>query len=166
MTTFTLVHVVLSLIGIGSGLVVLYGMMRGKRMDSGTAIFLATTAATSLTGFLFPFHGVTPGIVVGIISIAVLAVACGARYMRHLTGGWRTIYVITAETALYLNVFVLVVQLFEKVASLRALAPTQSEPPFVITQGVVLAIFVVGGIFAVKGFRAEAKPRAVLPKAA
>lgn len=166
MSSFTLVHVILSLIGIGSGLVVLYGMIRGKRMDSGTALFLATTALTSLTGFLFPFHGVTPGIVVGVISVAVLAVACVARYMRHLTGAWRAIYVITAEVALYLNVFVLVVQLFEKVAALKALAPTQSEPPFVITQAVVLAIFVVAGIFAVKGFRVNSRPTAVLPKAA
>jgi hypothetical protein len=166
MTTFTLFHVVLSLAGIGSGLVVLYGMMRGKRMDSGTALFLTTTAATSLTGFLFPFHGVTPGIVVGIISMAVLAVACIARYMRHMTGAWRTTYVIAAAIALYLNVFVLIVQLFRKVASLKALAPTQSEPPFAITQGVVLAIFVLAGFFAVKGFRASSKPTAVLRKAA
>jgi hypothetical protein len=166
MTTFTLFHVVLSLIGIGSGLVVLYGMIRGKRMDSGTALFLTTTAATSLTGFLFPFHGVTPGIVVGIVSLVVLAVACMARYMRHLTGPWRATYVITAAIALYLNVFVLVVQLFRKVESLRALAPTQSEPPFAITQGVVLAIFVVAGIFAVRGFRAESPTTASLSKAA
>jgi hypothetical protein len=166
MSTFTLVHVVLSLIGIGSGLVVLYGMIRGRRMDSGTAIFLVTTAATSLTGFLFPFHGVTPGIVVGVVSVVALAVACVARYMRQMAGAWRATYVISAEVALYLNVFVLIVQLFEKVASLRALAPTQSEPPFVIAQVVVLAIFVVAGVFAVKGFRAEAKPTAVLPKAA
>jgi hypothetical protein len=167
MTTFTLLHVVLSLIGIGSGLVVLYGMIRGKRMDSGTTLFLTTTAATSLTGFLFPFHGITPGIVVGIVSMVVLAVAATARYMRHLAGAWRAIYVITATTALYLNVFVLIVQLFRKVASLNALAPTQSEPPFVITQGVVMAIFVVAGIFAVKGFRQESpKTTAIFSKAA
>ena len=166
MTTFTLFHVVLSLVGIGSGLVVLYGMIRGKRMDSGTLLFLSTTAATSVTGFLFPIHGVTPGIVVGIVSMVVLAVASVARYARQMTGGWRTTYVISAAVALYLNVFVLIVQLFEKVASLRAMAPTQSEPPFVITQVVVMAIFVVAGIFAVKGFRAKSATITTLPKAA
>jgi hypothetical protein len=166
MTTFTLFHVVLSLVGIGSGLVVLYGMIRGKRMNSGTLLFLSTTAATSLTGFLFPFHGVTPGIVVGLVSVGVLAIASVARYVRQMTGGWRTTYVISAAFALYLNVFVLIVQLFEKVASLRALAPTQSEPPFVITQVVVMAIFVVTGIFAVKGFRAKSATIATLPRAA
>ena len=152
MPAFTLVHVVLSLVGIGSGLIVMYGMLRGKRMDSGTALFLATTALTSVTGFFFPFHKVTPGIVVGIISLVVLAVAIVARYAKHLQGGWRSTYVITAAVALYLNVFVLVVQLFAKVPDLKALAPTQSEAPFVISQVVVMAIFVVWTIFAVKKF--------------
>ncbi len=154
MTTFTLFHVVLSLVGIGSGLVVLYGMMRGKRLDAGTALFLATTALTSLTGFLFPFKGVTPGIVVGAVSVVVLAVAGMARYIRQMAGPWRTIYVITAAVALYLNVFVLIVQLFEKVPSLKVLAPHGNEPPFVITQGVVMAIFIGAGILSVRGFRA------------
>lgn len=155
MTTFTLIHVVLSLIGIGSGLVVLYGMIRGKRMDSGTALFLATTLLTSLTGFLFPFHQVTPGIVVGVVSVVLLVMAGVARYVRGLSGAWRPTYVVTAEVALYLNVVVLIIQLFEKVARLKALAPTQSEPPFLATQIVVMAIFVVLGIFAVKGFRTQ-----------
>lgn len=167
MTTFTLIHVVLSLIGIGSGLVVLYGMIRGKRMDSGTALFLATTLLTSLTGFFFPFHGVTPGIVVGIVSVVLLAAAGIARYVRGLAGAWRPTYVVTAEVALYLNVVVLIIQLFEKVGSLKALAPTQSEPPFIVTQVVVMAIFVVLGIFAVKGFKiGERKTALNLPKAA
>ena len=156
MDTFTLVHVVLSLVGIGSGLVVLYGMLRGKRMDNGTALFLATTVLTSVTGFFFPFHEVTPGIVVGIISILLLGVAIVARYVRRLSGGWRSIYVITATIALYLNGFVLVVQLFEKVPELKALAPTQKEPPFLVAQVLVMVIFVVLGILAVKGFKEQA----------
>lgn len=153
MPAFTLVHVVLSLVGIGSGLIVMYGMLRGKRMDSGAALFLATTVLTSVTGFFFPFHKITPGIVVGVISLIMLAVAIVARYAKHLQGGWRSTYVITAAVALYLNVFVLVVQLFQKVPDLKALAPTQSEAPFVVAQVVVMAIFLVWTIFAVKKFQ-------------
>jgi hypothetical protein len=166
MTTFTLVHVVLSLVGIGSGLVVLYGMLRGERMDSGTALFLATTVATSVTGFFFPFHEFLPSHGVGIVSLIVLAVAIVGRYVRHLAGGWRSAYVINAAIALYLNVFVLIVQLFRKVPALKALAPTQSEPPFLVTQIIVMAVFVVLGIFAVKRFRVDAPTAATLAKAA
>ena len=153
MTTFTFVHVVISLLGILSGLVVLFGLIAGKRLDGWTSLFLITTVATSVTGFMFPFHKLLPSHVVGVISLVVLAIAIVARYSRHLAGGWRRTYVISAVISLYLNVFVLVVQLFEKVSALNALAPTQSEPPFKITQVVVLAIFVVLGIFAAKGFR-------------
>ena len=153
MTTFTFVHVVISLAGILSGLVVLFGLIAGKRLDGWTALFLITTVATSVTGFMFPFHKLLPSHVVGAISLMVLAIAILARYSRHLAGGWRLTYVISAVIALYLNVFVLIVQLFEKVPALNAMAPTQSEPPFKITQVVVLAIFVVLGIFAAKGFR-------------
>ena len=153
MTPFTFVHVVISLIGILSGLVVLFGLIAGKRLDGWTLLFLATTVATSLTGFMFPFHKLLPSHVVGAISLVALSIAILARYSRHLAGGWRRSYVISAVLALYLNVFVLVVQLFEKVPALNALAPTQSEPPFKITQVVVLAVFVVLGIFAAKGFR-------------
>jgi hypothetical protein len=156
MDTFTLVHVVLSLIGIGSGLVVLYGMLRNKRMNSGTALFLATTVLTSVTGFFFRFEKLLPSHVVGIISLAVLAVAIVARYLRNMAGSWRAAYVITAAIALYLNVFVLIVQLFRKVPALKALAPTQSEPPFAITQVVVVVIFIVLAIFAVKKFHPAA----------
>ncbi len=152
MDTFTLVHVVLSLIGIGSGLVVLYGMLRNKRMNSGTALFLATTVLTSVTGFFFRVDKLMPSHIVGIISLAVLVVAIVARYMRSMAGGWRAAYVITASIALYLNVFVLIVQLFRKVPALKALAPTQSEPPFAITQVAVMVIFIVLTIFAVKKF--------------
>lgn len=166
MTPFTLLHVVLSLVGIGSGLVVLYGMIRGKRMDSGTALFLATTVLTSLTGFFFPFHGVTPGIVVGIVSMVVLGAAVYGRYVRRMAGAWRPVYVIGATVALYLNVVVLIIQLFEKVGSLRALAPTQSEPPFLATQVVVMAGFVVAGILAVKRFRIDRAKAVEMVKAA
>ena len=151
--TYTLVHVVISLVGIGSGLVVMYGLLAGKRLDRWTALFLATTVATSVTGFGFPFDHLLPSHKVGIISLVVLAVAILARHALHLAGAWRWIYVVCAAVALYLNVFVLIVQAFEKVPALKALAPTQSEPPFLVTQLVVLALFVVLGIFAVNRFR-------------
>jgi len=140
--TFTIVHVVLSLVGIGSGVVVLYGLLTRKRLDRWTALFLASTVATSVTGFGFPFDHLLPSHVVGVISLLVLAVAIVARYALHLNGAWGRLYVITAMVALYLNVFVLVVQLFQKVPTLNALAPTQSEPAFVLAQLAVLALFV------------------------
>jgi len=154
LATFTLVHVLISLVAIVSGLLVLYGLIKGKRFDGATAIFLATTVLTSLTGFLFPFTHLLPSHIVGIISLVVLAVAIVARYPLHLEGAWRWIYVVTAVLALYLNVFVLVVQSFLKIPAVHALAPTQKEPPFLIVQLIVLAISIVLGIFAVKGFRA------------
>ena len=153
MSTFTLVHVALSLIGILSGLVVVLGLLAAARLDGWTAIFLVTTVLTSVTGFFFPFHGITPGIMIGILSMVMLAIAIFARYSKHLAGHWRGTYVITAMIALWFNVFILVVQLFEKVPALRALDPTQSGPPFKITQGVVLLVFVVLTIAATKRFR-------------
>ena len=114
MTTFTFVHVAISLVGILSGLVVVFGLLATKRLDGWTALFLVTTVLTSVTGFFFPFEGFKPSYVVGAISLVVLALAILARYRRHLAGGWRRTYVISAVIALYLNVFVLVVQLFEK----------------------------------------------------
>lgn len=156
MTSLTFVHVVISLVAIFSGLFIVLGFLRDDRLDHMTALFLATTTATSITGFFFPFHGMTPGGVIGIISLIVLAVAVFARYRRHLADGWRRTYVISAVLALYLNVFVLVVQLFEKVPSLRVLAPTQSETPFKITQLIVMAVFIGLGIFAVKSFHEQA----------
>jgi hypothetical protein len=153
MTTFTQVHVALSLIGIVSGFVIAFGLLAAKRLDSWTAFFLISTVATSVTGFFFPFHGFTPAIGVGIVSLVVLAVAIFARYTRQLTGAWRWIYVVAAMIALYLNVFVLIVQLFQKVPALKALAPTQSETPFLVAQLVAFAFFVVLTIFAAIGFR-------------
>jgi hypothetical protein len=156
MTTFTLVHVVLSLIGIFSGFVVVLGMFAAKRLDGWTALFLVTTVLTSVTGFLFPFHKFLPSHGVGIISLIALAIAIFARYLRHLAGGWRTVYVVTAVISLYLNVFVLIAQLFMKVPALNAMAPTQSEPPFLIAQVVGMVIFIVLAIGAAKKFRSEA----------
>ena len=116
---FTKLHVVISLIGIVSGLVVMFGLLAGQKLNRWTALFLISTVVTSVTGFFFPFHGVTPAIVVGIISLVLLAVAIVARYVRHLAGAWRWIYAVTAMISLYLNVFVLVVQLFQKVPALK-----------------------------------------------
>ncbi len=155
MTTFTFVHVLLSLIGIFSGFAVVFGLLRANRLDGWTALFLASTVLTSVTGFLFPFHKFLPSHGVGIVSLIVLAIAIFARYGRHFAGAWRRTYVISAVTALYLNVFVLVAQLFMKVAALKELAPTQSEPPFKVTQLVVLTIFIVLGTFAAIRFRNE-----------
>lgn len=151
-STFTLVHVLISLVGIGSGLVVLFGLLTAKRLDGWTALFLVTTVATSVTGFGFPFDHLLPSHKVGIISLVVLALAILARYSFHMAGKWRWIYVVSALIALYLNVFVLIVQAFEKAPALRALAPTQSEPPFLVAQLVVMLVFIVLGVFAVKKF--------------
>lgn len=153
--TFTAIHVLISLVGIGSGLVVMYGFFNSSRLDRWTQLFLATTALTSLTGFLFPNEHITPGIVIGILSMIVLAIAAGARYGLRMRGLWRPVYVISAAIALYFNVFVFVVQSFEKVPALRSLAPTQKEPPFGITQLLVLVLFVVGTVYAVKRFHPD-----------
>ena len=150
---FTLLHVIISLIAIGSGLIAVGGMFASRRLPATTALFLLTTVLTSVTGFLFPIHGFTPGLGVGIISCVILAVALFAYYGKRLMGAWRWIYVSTAIAALYFNVFVLVVQSFTKVAALNALAPTQSEPPFVIAQIAVIAIFILLGLIAVITFR-------------
>ena len=152
MTTLTFVHVVLSLVGIFSGFVVAYGLLRAKRLNGWTAVFLVSTVATSVTGFLFPFHRLLPSHVIGVVSLIVLAVAIFARYGRRLAGAWRRTYVITAIAALYFNVFVLIAQAFMKVRVLKAMAPTQSEAPFLVAQLVVLVLFIVLGIRAAKRF--------------
>jgi hypothetical protein len=131
----------------------MYGLLTAKRLNGWTALFLATTVATSVTGFGFPFDHLLPSHKVGIISLVVLAIAILARYPLHLAGAWRRIYVISAAIALYLNVFVLVVQAFEKVPALRAMAPKQNEPTFLVAQLLVVAIFVVLTIVAAKRFR-------------
>ena len=148
----TQVHVAISLIGILSGLVVLVGLLTAHRLDGWTALFLASTVATSLSGFLFPFNGFTPAIGVGIISLALLVVAIFARYAKRLVRGWRWIYTVTAMFSLYLNVFVLIVQLYQKIPSLKALAPTQTEAPFIATQVVTLLLFLLLTTLAVLKF--------------
>jgi hypothetical protein len=152
---FTFLHVLISLVGIGSGLVVMYGFLTGRRLDALTAVFLITTVLTSVTGFAFPFDHLLPSHIVGIISLVILAVAIPARYMFHLAGAWRWIYVIGATTALYLNVFVLVVQSFLKVPALKALAPTQKEPPFLIAQLLVLVVYLGFTVLATRRFHIE-----------
>jgi hypothetical protein len=154
--TFTAVHVVLSLIGIVSGLIVLFAMLGRKRLDGWTALFLATTVLTSVTGFFFPRGQLLPSHIVGGISLLVLAAAIVAFYVYRVAGAWRWIYVAGAVLALYLNVFVGIVQAFQKLPFLRSLAPTQSEPPFVVSQLVVLALFVLLGIMAVRRFHPPA----------
>jgi hypothetical protein len=148
---FTLAHVLISLVGIFTGFVVVYGLINARELEGWTSWFLWTTVLTSVTGFMFPFHGFQPSYVVGAVSLVILAAAILAR--RHLATGWKKTYAITSVLALYLNFFVLVVQLFRRVPALKALAPTQTEPAFKITQLVVLLLFVVLTILATTKFR-------------
>jgi hypothetical protein len=152
MDALTIIHTLISLVGIGSGWVVLYGLLTSNRFESWTKLFLTTTMLTSLTGFLFPFHGFKPSYVIGTLSVIILLIAILARYRYGLLGGWRRTYVITATVALYFNMFVLVAQSFMKVPALHDLAPTQSEPPFGIAQLALLLIFIWLGYRAAKGF--------------
>ena len=146
---FTILHVIITLVAIGSGLIVVGGMFASHRLPATTALFLFTTGLTSVTGFVFPIHGFTPALGVGIVACLILVVAMFALYKEHLVGAWRWIYVITVVGSLYLNV---------KVSALNALAPTQTEPPFAITQAVVLAIFIQIALIAIIKFR---PPKAV-----
>jgi hypothetical protein len=147
--------VIISLIGIVSGIIVMVGLLGSNRMPGMTAIFLLFTILTSATGFLFPFTELLPSHMIGILSLVLLAIACLALYVMKLSGLWRWVYVVTAMTSLYLNIFVLVVQAFLKVPALHALAPSvpPSEPPFATVQGVVLVFFVIVIIGAVRRFR-------------
>ena len=162
-SAFTEVHVAISLIGIAAGAVVLFRMLDTKRPGAWTALFLAATVLTSVTGFFFPRDHVLPSHVVGILSLAVLTLAILALYFYRLAGAWRWIYVVGAVTALYFNVFVGVVQAFQKVSFLQPLAPTQSEPPFLAAQAVVLGLFIVLGFMAVRVFRPDIRAAAVRP---
>jgi hypothetical protein len=152
---YTVIHTLISLVAIFTGLVVLFGMLAGKRLDNWTKWFLITAVATTITGFFFPFHGFTPAIGLGIISLPFLALAIFARYPKHLAGSWRWIYVIGAVICLYFNLFVAVVQAFEKIPALQAMAPTQTEPPFKLTQLVVLLVSVLLAIVAAIRFHPE-----------
>jgi hypothetical protein len=154
--TFTLIHTIISLIGIATGLVVVYGLLNNNKMESWTAAFLLTTVLTSVTGFGFPFTKLLPSHIVGIISLVVLVPAIAAYYLFKLAGWWRLVYIVCALIALWFNCFVGVVQAFMKIPALRALAPTQGEPPFLIAQIVVLIIFIVLGYIAVRRFRPAA----------
>jgi hypothetical protein len=158
--TLLQVHVVLSLIGIASGFVMLYGLVTGRPFGGWTALFLATTILTSVTGFPLPPFGFDPPRAVGTLSLVLLAFAVLALYAFHLAGAWRWIYVVTAIASLYLNVFVGVIQAFLKVPAIHDLAPTQTEPPFLIAQGAVLLLFVVLGLMALKKFHPGHQPAA------
>jgi hypothetical protein len=152
---YTIIHTLISLVAIFTGFVVLFGLLSDKRFDGWTKWFLITAVATTVTGFFFPFHGFTPAIGLGLISLPILALTIYARYPKNLAGAWRLIYVLGAVISLYFNVFVGVVQSFEKIPALKAMAPTQSEPPFKLTQLVVLALFVVLTFVAAIRFRPE-----------
>jgi len=158
--TFVQIHVVISLIAIASGLIVLYGLLTGKPLGGWTALFLVTTILTSITGFPLPPFGWDPARVLGVILLVLMGAAVAALYIFHLAGAWRPIYVISAVASLYLNCFVGVVQAFQKISPLHALAPTQSEPPFLIAQVVLLAAFVVLGVLAVVRFHPQTAPAA------
>src|SRR6266404_3793442 len=155
LSTFTAVHVIISLIAIVSGIIVMFGLLGSRRMPGLTAIFLLFTILTSATGFLFPFEKLLPSHMIGILSLVLLAIACLALYVMKLSGAWRPVYVVTAMISLYLNVFVLIIQAFLKVGPLHALAPSvpPSEPQFAILQGIVLVFFVIVIIGAVRRFR-------------
>ncbi len=158
--TFTQLHVIISIIGIVSGLVVVWGMLESKKLASWTAVFLAFTVLTSITGFPLPPFGFDPPRAIGIISLVLLAGAILGYYVFRLRASWRWIYVVTAVTSLYLNVFVFVVQAFQKIAFLQPLAPTQSEPPFVVAQAIVLALFAGLGFLSVRRFYPDSFVRA------
>ena len=145
---YTIIHTLISLVAIFTGFVVVFGLLASKRLDVWTKWFLVTAIATTITGFFFPFRGFTPAIGLGIISLPFLALTIFARYPKHLAGLWRWVYVIGTVICLYFNLFVLVVQLFEKVPALHAMAPTQTEPPFKLTQFVVFQVSALLAIIA------------------
>jgi hypothetical protein len=154
-TTFTLIHTLISLVAIVAGLVVVGGLMAGARLDGWTGLFLATTALTSITGFGFPFTKLLPSHDVGILSLLILVPVTYARYRKYLEGAWWGLYVVGSVLVLYLNVFVLVDQLFRRIPALIVLAPTHREPPYLLTQLIVMALFVPLGFAAFKRFRPE-----------
>lgn len=152
-TMFTLIHTLISLVAIATGLVVAGGLIAGQRLDGWTGLFLVTTALTSITGFGFPFTKLLPSHYVGILSLVLLVPVILARYRKHLEGAWRGVYVVGSVLVLYLNVFVLVDQLFRRIPALIVLAPAHKEPPYLLTQLFVMALFVVLGIAAARRFR-------------
>lgn len=157
---YTIIHTLISLVAIFSGIVVLLGMLAGHRLDGWTKWFLITAVATTVTGFFFPFHGLTPAFMLGTITVPILAITIYARYPKQLAGAWRWVYVIGAVLSLYFNLFVLVVQSFEKLPALHALAPTQTESPFKFTQLTVLLVSILLAIIAVIRFRPQSRSAA------
>jgi hypothetical protein len=155
-TTVTLFHTVISIVAIAAGLVVVGGLIAGVRIDGWTGIFLVTTAVTSITGFFLPFTHLLASHWIGIISLLILPFVIAARYWKHLRGGWRGIYVVGTVLVLYLNFFILLVQLFRRIPALIVSAPKQTEPPFVLTQLLVLALFAWLGVAAFRRFRPQA----------
>jgi hypothetical protein len=153
LATLTLLHVLISLIGIAAGLIAVAGWLKSDLARLPTTIFLITTVLTSVTGFFFPFVKLMPSHILGIISLVMLAFAAFAFYRKHLSGVWRSIFAVTALLSLYLNVLVLVVQSFQKVPILKALAPTQTEPSFLVAQGLALIVFVILTIVTAVRFR-------------
>ncbi len=159
LAALTLIHVAISLVAIATGLVFAADLLVSRERPAWTQVFLWMTIATSVTGFLFPVERITPAHVFGVISLAVLAVTLWSHRRLHEEGTWRKTYIATALFALYLNVFVLVVQMFQKIAPLKALAPTQTEPAFGLAQGAVLLGFLYVGFRAVKQFRPAMRGR-------
>jgi hypothetical protein len=157
---YTIIHTLISLVAIFSGIVVLLGMLAGHRLDGWTKWFLITAVATTVTGFFFPFHGLTPAFMLGTITVPILAITIYARYPKQLAGAWRWVYVIGAVLSLYFNLFVLVVQSFEKLPALHALAPTQTESPFKFTQLTVLLVSILLAIISVIRFRPQSRSAA------
>lgn len=156
MNAFTLLHVAISLAGLAAGFVVIRDFLAARARPGWTRLFLAATTATSVTGFFFPFHGFTPALGLGLVSLVVLAFGFFALNARRLAGRWRAVYVVTVVIAQYFNFFVLIVQSFQKIPPLRVLAPTEAEPPFAFAQGAALVAFIVLGTLAVKRFRPAA----------
>ena len=157
MSLLTIIHVALSLIGIAAGFLVIFQMIGGKTLGGLNAVFLWTTILTSVTGFFFPITKLTPGLIIGSISLVILAIAVLALYSKKLAGGWRTTYVVTAVMAQFFNVLVLVVQSFQKIPALHEHAPTDDAPIVKMGQLGALLLCIVLGIFAGKNFKKAAQ---------
>ena len=153
--SLTLVHTIISIVAITAGLVIVGGLIAGVRIDGWTGIFLATSVLTSVTGFFFPFTQLIASHWIGVISLVILPLVIAARYWKHLAGPWRGTYVVGTVLVLYLNFFVLIVQLFRRIPALLVSAPKQTEPPFVLTQLLVLALFAWLGFAAFRRFRPQ-----------
>jgi hypothetical protein len=149
----TLFHVIVSLIAIAAGIVLAHGLITRKRYDRWTLIFMVTTAVTVLTGFVFPYNGFTPGIGVGIICVLIFIPTALARYRFAMAGIWRPIFVVGALALFYFNCLVFVVQSFQKIPPLNALAPTGGEPIIGAVQAVVFIAFLIVGFFSIRRFR-------------